>query len=368
MSAFPEEPLDSPVGYFPVRPGQTLNNGQWTIIRKLGWGPRSSTWLALAKNTEYSYAAIKIFTVAATEDSTGVHEREILEPLKGISSIDIPTFKSHFYEHDTIKGKRHLCLALEVSGSSVEDLRLTNVYDGECLSVHLVKSIIGDVSMSLAGIGANEIIHSAVTPHNLLFRSPRSNYLQKVLKQSKDKRPEIQNIVGSDGITYPSVISQPIVPPGLNWDNTKENSMYPGCDLSNFAYACPTGGPAPLHGVRQNLNFLAPEVLQSKNGPIDTKSDIWMVTSSPTPLDIATAKETLGRLENLLAQSGKITENDVPPIALFLRSCLAIKPKDRPSPEDILHGDWVNTIACTICLESELDSHEQNCSRGRYRF
>jgi len=38
MSPFPEEPLNSPVGYFPARPNQTLNNGRWTLKRKLGWG------------------------------------------------------------------------------------------------------------------------------------------------------------------------------------------------------------------------------------------------------------------------------------------------------------------------------------------
>ena len=50
MSQFPEEPLSSSaeagLGYFPVSPSQTLKNGQYTIIRKLGWGPRSSVWLA----------------------------------------------------------------------------------------------------------------------------------------------------------------------------------------------------------------------------------------------------------------------------------------------------------------------------------
>ena len=88
MSAFPEEQFDSSAGYFAARPGQTLKDGRWTITRKLGWGPRSSTWFAIDNNeSELSYGAIKIFTTTATEDSTGNNERSfLLGPLKNITS------------------------------------------------------------------------------------------------------------------------------------------------------------------------------------------------------------------------------------------------------------------------------------------
>ena len=44
--------------------------------------------------------------------------------------------------------------------------------------------------------------------------------------------------------------------------------------------ACPVGGPVTSHSARKNLNFMAPEVLQSGNGQIDTKSDVWMLGCS----------------------------------------------------------------------------------------
>jgi len=159
MSIFPEEQLDSPAGYFFAHPGQTLKDGQWTIARKLGWGPRSSTWLALDKNASIlSYDAIKIFTVAATEDSTGNNERNLLlNTVKNIAR-GIPEARSHFYEHDT-KGKRHLCLVFHVYGSSVEDLRLTNIYDGEYLPLYTTRKIVGDISERLADLSVHKIIH-----------------------------------------------------------------------------------------------------------------------------------------------------------------------------------------------------------------
>jgi len=160
MTAFPEEQLDSPAGYFPARPGQTLKDGRWAIVRKLGWGPRSSSWLALDKNADIiSYEAIKIFTVTATEDSTGNNERNLLlNPALNNISRGIPKLRSYFYEHDT-KGKRHLCLAISVLGSSAEDLRLSNIYDGEYLPLHVVQKVIGCIAMKLDNLAEHKMIH-----------------------------------------------------------------------------------------------------------------------------------------------------------------------------------------------------------------
>ena len=44
-----EEPLtlskEDGAGYFPGEPGMTLDNGEFRIVVKLGWGKHSSTWL-----------------------------------------------------------------------------------------------------------------------------------------------------------------------------------------------------------------------------------------------------------------------------------------------------------------------------------
>lgn len=51
MSQFPEEALNlsssEGFGYFPGYPGQKLNKDRYEISRKLGFGPRSSTWLVV---------------------------------------------------------------------------------------------------------------------------------------------------------------------------------------------------------------------------------------------------------------------------------------------------------------------------------
>ncbi len=64
-----------------------------------------------------------------------------------------------FYEQDA-KGKKHLCLVLDVLGSSIEDVRLGNIYDGEYLPLHSVKKI--------AGFGTAEDFYAM--PKDMLIR------------------------------------------------------------------------------------------------------------------------------------------------------------------------------------------------------
>lgn len=149
--SFAEEQLNSSVGYFVGEPGATLQGGEWTITRKLGWGPRSSTWLAVSSKDPNNIEAIKIFTVAATQDGHAANERDLLDgPLKD-SFQTLPTLRSSFYE-----GK-HLALVLHVLGSSVESFRVAH---GGSLPLPAVKKIVADVLESLAVLQKKKIVHN----------------------------------------------------------------------------------------------------------------------------------------------------------------------------------------------------------------
>lgn len=78
QNSFPEERLDSPAGHLATQPGEKLNNGRWTIIRKLGRGPRSSTWLRVDTKDPNNISALKIFTITATLDGSRETSREFL--------------------------------------------------------------------------------------------------------------------------------------------------------------------------------------------------------------------------------------------------------------------------------------------------
>jgi hypothetical protein len=85
---FPQERRDSPAGYLATQPGETLN-GRWRIIRKLGWGLRSSTWLGVDTKDPDNISALKVFTIAATRDGTAETEREFLQNSVRIEDIQL---------------------------------------------------------------------------------------------------------------------------------------------------------------------------------------------------------------------------------------------------------------------------------------
>ena len=93
---FPEEPLNlSPSeggGYYPAQIHQKLNGDKYEVIRKLGYGPRSSTWLVLSAHDQ-AYFVVKIFTVTASDHAKTV-ETPILKAVSHLSpSMLLPKFQ-----------------------------------------------------------------------------------------------------------------------------------------------------------------------------------------------------------------------------------------------------------------------------------
>jgi len=353
MSLFPEEQLDSPLGYFPAQPGQTLKEGTWTITRKLGWGPRSSTWLVVDKNDQHR--ALKILTAAATADPNAKNEQNFLnEAVKAVPS-GVPELLETFNEKDE-QGRKHLCLLFRLLGTSVEDLRQGNAYDGQNLPVHIVQKIIGDISDRLANLATQNVIHGAVTPDNFLFFSvQRGEDVRKALAKLPAEKPV--KIQGSDGVSYPTVKSQPI-PNHYTWESKADDIAYTIISLANFAHARQT--TATFLDTPKNIQ--PPEALTG--GKIDVKSDVWtlgcstylLLTGKPlfdetyvaSPVKVAEA--TLSKLESLLSESGNISEKDLAPTAKFLRTCLAVKVGNRATALEVLEGGWITSgCACGWC-------------------
>ena len=169
MSQFPEEPLsDAGSGYFPASPSQTLKNGHYKVIRKLGWGPRSSVWLATYP-VEYAapsrpckllitrtctsgivmeYCVIKILTVHATDEHRGLSpEIKALQAVYDQAGYKrLPCLHDNFFESSD-HGK-HLCIVfLDILPDIDTTLRLTA--PDKYLRVHIVKKIIASITEPL---------------------------------------------------------------------------------------------------------------------------------------------------------------------------------------------------------------------------
>jgi len=159
MSSFPEEPLHlSPSeggGYYPAAIHQKLNNDKYEIVRKLGYGPRSSTWLALRAH-DGEYFSVKIFTIAASERAKSVE----LAIVKAVPKLgyDLPAFHESFWEESSAGS--HLCFVANPSSTSVGDLQR----DAELhrLPVHAVQQVVLTVAGSLLNLHRGKVMHGGM--------------------------------------------------------------------------------------------------------------------------------------------------------------------------------------------------------------
>jgi serine/threonine-protein kinase SRPK3 len=181
---FPEEPLhlsaDQGFGFFPARAGLLLNSGRYKILRKLGRGQFSNTWLvsdqcvyvsatlarlSVSHSTRAQekpfYYAVKILTAHATKGHRDGHSHELgimaaIRGLEGYLSLRLPDLFDHF-ETESPHG-RHLCLVMRVLSSDATHFRCSA--PSKRLGFQTVKIIIAQVLEALVALHAVGIVHA----------------------------------------------------------------------------------------------------------------------------------------------------------------------------------------------------------------
>ncbi|EJU00457.1 kinase-like protein [Dacryopinax primogenitus] len=161
---------DQSSGYFPALPGGLLNRGRYKVLRKLGHGSMSTTWLAEDKKRNADsprYVAIKICTVSATHNS---EESPILVQIRGLQDERdrLPLLWDNFEEQGP-HGK-HQCLVLDVLGLDLTAFRLSA--PEKRLPVHIVKLFVVQIVEALVCLDSLGIIHSDLHGRNVLFATP----------------------------------------------------------------------------------------------------------------------------------------------------------------------------------------------------
>jgi len=152
MTVFPEEHLDSPAGYFLGYPGLTLKSGEWIIVRKLGWGKRSSVWLVQNTSNAEEFRAIKIFTIDESKGTAASNELRNLGT-EGIGSVDLAQLQDSFHEGE------HLCLVFNPHGITIEDMRSSNTAAGY-VAVHIAKQVASWTLAALLSLQDVNLVHN----------------------------------------------------------------------------------------------------------------------------------------------------------------------------------------------------------------
>ena len=245
---FPEEPLNlSPSeggGYYPAVIHQKLNGDKYKVIRKLGYGPRSSTWLVLTSDN-LAYFVVKIFTVTASDHAKTV-EIPILKTVNNLNpSLLLPRFHESFWVKSGAGS--HICFVMNPVSTSFRDLQRDA--ENQRFPVHAVRQIVWGVARSLKGLHAVKIMHGRtyLTYHDLSHLNPIENPLLEIKAENlffltatqvdrlkpvldSEPAPSIRKIK-----KFTTVISQPLKQ-GFKWNNKMKDVINWSIHLDGFGH------------------------------------------------------------------------------------------------------------------------------------
>ncbi|EEB06378.2 CMGC/SRPK protein kinase [Schizosaccharomyces japonicus yFS275] len=160
-----------PGGYHVTHIGDSLKGGQYTIIRKLGWGQFSTVWLA-KDNKHNHYRVVKICRSSRAHRENAIDEIRILRKVN--SKRNTHPGRRHIVElldYFEVQGPNgvHVCLVFETLGqnllSVMRSFRSYNI--PMCLVRRFTKQLLLGLDFLHRECG---IIHTDLKPENVLIR------------------------------------------------------------------------------------------------------------------------------------------------------------------------------------------------------
>ncbi|KAI1944785.1 hypothetical protein LOZ62_004063, partial [Ophidiomyces ophidiicola] len=181
--------------YYPARIGDTLKN-QYRIIAKLGYGAYSTVWLAWDQRLN-NYASLKICIRDDSKSSPVINEINMLQHLEKFSKVDHPGVEytrlaREIFEIDGPTGS-HYCIATQPQGPSLRALQ--EKFPNAKLPKLLVRSLVHRIIFSINFLHVTcGVIHTDISPQNVLERIDDTTSLQKVADQ-ESKNPSVVSII-----------------------------------------------------------------------------------------------------------------------------------------------------------------------------
>lgn len=138
-----------PGGYHPVKLGDSLCKGRYTILHKLGYGATSTIWLAADRDAE-QLVALKIKTAESAHNSTEIN---LLSKLAG------ETFVQRLLDVFSLAGPNgtHQCLVLEAAQCSIHIAKELSGH--QLLNLSIARSIIAGLILGVQRLHSIGIVH-----------------------------------------------------------------------------------------------------------------------------------------------------------------------------------------------------------------
>ncbi|EGC44953.1 protein kinase [Histoplasma capsulatum var. duboisii H88] len=352
-------------GFHPISLGDTFHHGQYTILRKLGYGQYSTVWLAGDSGRE-KYVALKVLRADCYGGPHDIFEREILSRVSEISNQSSHpgcNYVSHLLEQFKHAGPNgeHVCLVFDVLGHHL-GFQAARYEDGK-LPVQAVKGITWQLLLGLDFLHREcGIIHTDLKPTNILLELDNSS---STVSQYLSEVPV--RVDSQCGAPLREVIPTPLISETQNFH----------IRIIDFGVA--SWKEKHLSDLIQSPALRAPEV--TIGAPWDSGVDIWslgclvmefvqgivLFSGKASSGGIWTAEDDhLARMIEILGNllripimeatslerlvNGKtmpflkpidMADAEVPAFIDFLKGMLAIDPACRKSAAELLEHDWI---------------------------
>ncbi|EER37799.1 protein kinase [Histoplasma capsulatum H143] len=293
-------------GFHPISLGDTFHHGQYTILRKLGYGQYSTVWLARDSGRE-KYVALKVLRADCYGGPHDIFEREILSRVSEISNQSSHpgcNYVSHLLEQFKHAGPNgeHVCLVFDVLGHHL-GFQAARYEDGK-LPVQAVKGITRQLLLGLDFLHREcGIIHTA---------SWKEKHLSDLIQSPALRAPEVMEFV--QGI----VLFSGEASSGGIWTAEDDHLARMIEILGQFSSHFIAKGHRAAHFFDKQGNLLRIPNMEatSLERLVNGKTKPFL-----KPIDMADA--------------------EVPVFIDFLKGMLAIDPACRKSAAELLEYDWI---------------------------
>lgn len=274
-----------PGGLHPCTIGDTLENGRYKILHKLGCGGSSTVWLAKdqeARSPAQMFVSLKI--LAADRYKKGQEEVLMAKKLKQVvvspDHIEPPSLQipERCFDETGPNG-RHFCVVSPLHGPSATALV---AYTDPTLHMRLraetARKMAKQVVSTIAQMHRARIAHGDISPNNVLFKLDKSFY-----ERSESSLvallgpPETEEVLASDGFEVQpsaplSVINAADVGPMLPY-------LTDEAVVADFGQSMEIDNPPRGYVPAILGNYTPPEVRfrTEMEQPATLASDIWML-------------------------------------------------------------------------------------------
>ncbi|GKU07610.1 cmgc srpk protein kinase [Fusarium langsethiae] len=257
-----------PGGYHPLELGETLKDGRYKILHKLGWGGYSTTWAAKDQKTN-SYVAVKV----KVSEANDTRELKVLQALSALPANHPGSSRiTKLLDHFTLEGPNgsHECLVLEIAGPNIADAVDPYCYSSR-LPAELVKAVTKHVLQGLDFLAANDIAHGGkVSNFWALLSVPDLNSLSEEDFVARLGKVETGAVNRLDGGPLEDNPPTRIVEPA-SFQQTDAMLSCPSVMILDFGEAFfGNNAPDTLHTL---VALRAPEVVFGDR--LDPRVDLW---------------------------------------------------------------------------------------------